>query len=65
MADESTREITTRVQLLTSPGNVTLLAFAAGRAANVRYLLAAGPTAPNPPQRRPELGQTDGRSTVS
>jgi len=44
------------VQLPTSAENVTLPAFTAegaGRAAiDDRYLLAAGPTAANPPQRR-------------
>ena len=67
------------VQLPTSADNVALPAFAAerraaarllltaGRAANDRYLLAAGPTAANPQQRRAvdwtDL-QTEGQTDV-
>ena len=49
-----------------SADNVTLLAFAGERrrAAIDRYLLAAGPTAANPPSgvRRPNDGTIDGRT---
>jgi len=49
------------VQLPTSAGNVTLLAFAAERRP-CSNLLAGGPTAANPPQRRVAAGRWDGRT---